>query len=42
MTLPPKEEAVAGYFHAARAKRKADNPVARAILERIEREKKDG
>lgn len=43
MSLPPKEEAVAAVFHAIRAKRKKDdNPVARAILERIEREKKNG
>ena len=42
MSLPPKEEAVAAAFHAIRAKRKkADNPVAKAILERMERERKD-
>lgn len=39
MSLPPKEEAVAAAFHALRAKRKkADNPVAKAILERMERQ----
>lgn len=39
MSLPPKEEAVAAAFHALRAKRKkADNPVVRAVLERIERQ----
>lgn len=39
MSLPPAEEAVAAAFHALRAKKKRDNPVARAILERIERAK---
>jgi len=39
MSLAPKEEAVAAAFHALRAKRKkADNPVAMAILERMERQ----
>lgn len=43
MPLDPKEEAVASAFHALRAKRKkADNPVARAIVEKILRERKKG
>jgi hypothetical protein len=34
------EQAVVAYFHASRAKKRKDNPVARAILERME--KKNG